>query len=794
MRSTVHGFPRIGDRRELKTATEGYWAGRVPAEELEATARELRRQTWTFLRDAGLGQVPSNHFSLYDQVLDTCVLVGAVPGRYGAAGDLDLDTYFAMARGRADASAMEMTKWFDTNYHYLVPELGPGVEFRLAARPKPLAELVEARELGIATRPVLLGPVSFLLLAKAAGGGPGASGLGPRSESSGPGFDRLGMLDPLLEVYAELLDELEAAGAEWVQLDEPAFVQDRSPAELDALGRAYDRLGGASARPKLLVSSYFDHLGDALGLLAGAPVDGIGLDLTRDGGRNLELLAAAGGIGDRTLVAGVVDGRNVWVNDLERSLSTLATVAGLAGEVVVSSSCSLQHVPIDLAAERALDPEVRPWLAFARQKVAEVVTLARGLAEGTDAIAGELAANRRVLASRRGSARISDPAVRRRLEAVGEPDLHRASPYEVREKAQRARLGLPPLPTTTIGSFPQTGEVRKARAARRRGELDEAGYAERMRREIAEVVRIQDELELDVLVHGEPERNDMVQYFGEQLDGVAVTELGWVQSYGTRYVRPPIIFGDVSRPAPMTVGWLTYAQSLTRRPVKGMLTGPVTMLKWSFERDDQPREATARQLALAIRDELADLEAAGIGVIQVDEPALREALPLRRERREEYLTWAVEAFRLATAGVADETQIHTHMCYSEFGEILPAIDGLDADVTSIEAARSRMELVRDLEQAGYGREIGLGVYDIHSPRVPPPDEMATLLAEALEAVGPARLWVNPDCGLKTRDYPEVLASLRNMVAAARTVRATTARSRPPADDQQTPTGPVGPVG
>ena len=756
-RSTVHGFPRIGDRRELKTATEGYWAGRVPAEELEATARELRRQTWTFLRDAGVGQVPSNHFSLYDQVLDTCVLVGAVPERHGSGGDVDLDTYFAMARGRADATAMEMTKWFDTNYHYLVPELGPATGFRLAARPKPLVELAEARELGIATRPVLLGPVTFLLLGKPADGAPAT-------------FDRLDLLDPLLEVYAELLDELEAAGVEWVQLDEPAFVQDRSPRELDALGRAYDRLGRVPARPKLLVSSYFDHLGDALGVLAGAPIDGIGLDLTRDGARNLELLAAAGGVGDRTLVAGVVDGRNVWVNDLERSLSTLATLLGLAGEVVVSTSCSLQHVPIDLDAEQALDPEVRPWLAFARQKVAEVVTLARGLAEGTEAIAEELEANQRTLAGRRRSGRTHDPAVRRRLDTIGEPELHRASPYEVREKAQRARLGLPPLPTTTIGSFPQTGEVRKARAARRRGELDEAGYQARMRDEIAEVIRIQDELELDVLVHGEPERNDMVQYFGEQLDGVAVTELGWVQSYGTRYVRPPIIFGDVARPAPMTVEWLTYAQSRTRRPVKGMLTGPVTMLKWSFERDDQPREATARQLALAIRDEMADLEAAGIGVIQVDEPALREALPLRRDRRQAYLAWAVEAFRLATAGVRDETQVHTHMCYSEFGEILPAIDGLDADVTSIEAARSRMELVRDLEQAGYGREIGLGVYDIHSPRVPPPDEMATLLEEALEAVGPTRLWVNPDCGLKTRDYPEVLASLRNMVAAARTVR------------------------
>jgi 5-methyltetrahydropteroyltriglutamate--homocysteine methyltransferase len=758
--STIHGFPRIGDRRELKAATEGYWAGRVPAQGLAATARELRRQTWTFLRDAGLGQVPSNHFSLYDQVLDTCVLVGAVPERHRrqGPGDAGLDTYFAMARGRADATAMEMTKWFDTNYHYLVPELGPATRFGLAAAPKPLAELAEARQLGVATRPVLLGPVTFLLLGKA------APGVDPR-------FDRLSLLDPLLEVYAELLDELEAAGAEWVQLDEPAFVQDRSPAELEALAHAYQRLGsGGRARPKLLVSSYFDHLGDAMEVLVRAPVDGIGLDLTRGGTRNLELLAAAGGLGERTLVAGVVDGRNVWVNDLERSLAQLATVLGLAGEVVVSSSCSLQHVPIDVAAEADLDPEVRPWLAFARQKVAEVVTLARGLAEGTGAIAEELAANRRVLEARRRSGRTGDAAVRRRLAAVGEPDLHRAGPYEVREKAQRLRLGLPPLPTTTIGSFPQTGEVRKARAAHRRGQLDEAAYRERMRAEIAQVIRLQDELGLDVLVHGEPERNDMVQYFGEQLDGVAVTEHGWVQSYGTRYVRPPIVFGDVSRPAAMTVEWLTYAQSLTTRPVKGMLTGPVTMLKWSFERDDQPREVTARQLALAIRDELADLEQAGIGVIQVDEPALREGLPLRRQQRDAYLAWAVEAFRLATAGVRDETQVHTHMCYSEFGEILPAIDGLDADVTSIEAARSRMELVDDLARAGYGREIGLGVYDIHSPRVPSPEEIVELLEEALEPVGPGRLWVNPDCGLKTRDYPEVMASLRNMVAAARTVR------------------------
>jgi 5-methyltetrahydropteroyltriglutamate--homocysteine methyltransferase len=756
--STIHGYPRIGPRRELKAATEGYWDGRVPAGTLLATAADLRRQTWTLLRDAGLDQVPSNHFSLYDQVLDTIALVGAVPDRFRSRdGGDELDTYFAMARGRADAPALEMTKWFDTNYHYLVPELGPGTRFRLAETPKPLTELAEAGAVGVATRPVLLGPVTFLLLGK--------------PEPAAPaGFDRLGLLDGLLEVYAELLGRLQAAGAEWVQLDEPAFVQDRAPAELDALGRAYDRLGQAGQRLKLLVSSYFDHLGDALGVLAGTPVDGLGLDLTRGGARNLELLARAGGLGAKTLVAGVVDGRNVWAGDLERSLALLATLADQAGEVVVSTSCSLQHVPLDLDAEARLDPEVRPWLAFARQKVAEVVTLARGLAEGAEAIGPELDASRRRLEARRGSSRTVDAAVRQRLAALDEHDARRASPYQVRAKAQRARLDLPLLPTTTIGSFPQTGEVRAARAAVRRGELDQEAYQARMREEIARVVRLQEDLGLDVLVHGEPERNDMVQYFGEQLAGVAVTDHGWVQSYGTRYARPPIVYGDVSRPAPMTVAWSAYTQSLTAKPVKGMLTGPVTMLKWSFPRDDQPAMVTARQLALAIRDEVADLERAGIGVIQVDEPALREGLPLRQAERPAYLAWAVEAFRLATAGVRDETQIHTHMCYSEFGEILDAIDQLDADVTSIEAARSRMELVDDLGRAGYEREIGLGVYDIHSPRVPPVAEMADLLGEALGALGPARLWVNPDCGLKTRGYQEIVASLGNMVAAARTVR------------------------
>lgn len=759
--STILGFPRIGPRRELKTAVEGYWAGSLTAGELDRTARQLRRDTWSFLQEAGLEQIPSNHFSLYDHVLDTVVLVGAVPERFrdglSGTGAGALERYFAMARGRQGAAPMEMTKWFDVNYHYLVPELGPETRFELDAS-KPLGELAEAKALGITTRPVLLGPVTFLLLAKPASGAPAD-------------FDRLRLLDPLLEVYAELLDELAAAGTEWVQLDEPAFVQDRSSAELDALARAYDRLGGEPHRPKLLVSSYFDHLGEALGLLTQAPVDGLGLDFTRAGARNLELLAQAGGLGDKTLVAGVVDGRNVWVSDLERSLATLATLLGLAGEVVVSTSCSLQHVPVDLEAETRLDPEVRRWLAFARQKVAEVVTLARGLRGGTDAIAAELEANRQVLETRRRSERIRDPAVRERVGAVGEDALHRASPYDVRRKAQRALLDLPLLPTTTIGSFPQTAEVRAARGAARRGEIGAAEYEARMREEIARIVRLQEDLGLDVLVHGEPERNDMVQYFGELLEGYTSTDYGWVQSYGSRCVRPPILYGDVWRARPMTVNWAAYAQSLTTKPVKGMLTGPVTMLAWSFVRDDQPEAETARQVALALRDEVADLERRGIAIVQVDEPALRERLPLRRERRAEYLDWAVSSFWLATTGIRDETQLHTHMCYSEFGDVLDAIAALDADVAYVEAARSRMELVRDLRGTGYPQEIGPGVYDIHSPQVPTAAEMRELIEAGLRVLQPTQAWVNPDCGLKTRTYDEIVPALRNMIEAAAAVRA-----------------------
>ncbi|EPD65630.1 5-methyltetrahydropteroyltriglutamate--homocysteine S-methyltransferase [Streptomyces sp. HGB0020] len=756
--ATVYGHPRQGPGRELKKAVEGYWKGRIDADALHNTAARLRAATWRSLAEAGIDEVPTGDFSYYDHVLDTTVMVGAIPARHRAAVRADtLDGYFAMARGTQDVAPLEMTKWFDTNYHYLVPELGPDTVF--AANPvKQLAELGEARALGLAARPVLVGPVTYLLLSKPAPGVPAD-------------FDPLTLLDRLLPVYAEVLADLRAAGAAWVQLDEPALVQDRTPAELDAAARAYRDLGGLGDRPRLLVASYFDRLGDALPVLAKAPVEGLALDFTGAAAANLDAVAAVGGLPGKRLVAGVVDGRNVWVNDLAQSLGTLGTLLGLADRVDVAASCSLLHVPLDAAAERDIDPQILRWLSFARQKTAEIVTLAKGLSRGTDAITAELAANRAALAGRAASPITRDPAVRARAAAVTAADTRRSQPYRERAAAQRALLGLPLLPTTTIGSFPQTGELRTARADLRAGRIDAADYEERIRAEIQEVISFQEKAGLDVLVHGEPERNDMVQYFAEQLTGYLATQHGWVQSYGTRYVRPPILAGDISRPEPMTVRWTTYAQSLTSRPVKGMLTGPVTMLAWSFVRDDQPLADTARQVALALRDEVTDLEAAGTSVIQVDEPALRETLPLRAADRPAYLAWATEAFRLSTAGVRPDTQIHTHMCYAEFSDIVRAIDDLDADVISLEAARSHMQVARELAAHGYPREAGPGVYDIHSPRVPSAEEAAALLRTGLEAIPAERLWVNPDCGLKTRGWPETRASLENLVTAARTVRA-----------------------
>jgi 5-methyltetrahydropteroyltriglutamate--homocysteine methyltransferase len=759
VKSNVSGFPRIGPKRELKAATEAYWAGERSLDDLRATASGLRATNWKLQRDAGIDLIPSNDFSLYDQVLDTIAIVGAVPERYGwdpRSGDVDLDTYFAMARGRqgggVDVTAMEMTKWFDTNYHYIVPELRRGMEFRFSSR-KPLDHYREAKELGIETKPVLVGPLSFLLLGK--------------TEQE---FDRLELIEPLTEVYAELLQALGELGAEWVQIDEPVLVEDRGGAELKALEAAYGRLGAVGGAPKILLNTYFDHVGESYASLARLPVQGLGLDFVR-GEPNIDLIREHGWPEGKTLFAGVVSGRNVWINDLDRSIGLLQDLRQLAGaEIVVSTSCSLQHCPIDKRNEPNLDDEVLSWMSFAVQKLDEVAALARALNEGSDSISRALDGNRKALENRRTSERTRNPAVRDRLAKVTESDARRQSAFGERREAQREWLGLPLFPTTTIGSYPQTSDIRQWRIQLRKGELTEDRYRQMIREEIERVVRFQDEIGLDILVHGEPERNDMVQYFAEQMDGYVTMENGWVQSYGSRYVRPPILYGDVSRATPITLDWIKYAQSLTEKPMKGMLTGPVTMLMWSFVRDDQPRSETCRQLALAIRDEVQDLEGAGIKVIQVDEPAIREGLPLRRGGWDDYLEWGVSCFRLTTSGVKDETQIQTHMCYSEFRDIMDAISNLDADVLLIWHVRSQMELLEYWKQRGYDKDIAPGVYDIHSPRVPSAEEIVETLRLASEALPAERLWVAPDCGLKTRRYEEVEPSLRNMVQAAKQLR------------------------
>ncbi|OBG39931.1 5-methyltetrahydropteroyltriglutamate--homocysteine S-methyltransferase [Mycobacterium sp. E3198] len=747
--ATVTGSPRIGPKRELKRATEGYWAGRTSRAELESVAADLRRGMWSALAGAGLDSVPVNTFSYYDQMLDTAVMLGALPARAAQVSD-DLDRYFAAARGNAEVAPLEMTKWFDTNYHYLVPEIGPATTFSLNPD-KVLSELKEALQQGISARPVVIGPITFLVLSKAVDGG-------------GAPIERL---EELVPIYAELLGLLADGGAQWVQFDEPALVTDISPDAPALAEAAYNALGAVRDRPAIHVATYFGDPGAALAGLARTPVEAIGIDLVAGAGT---AVAGIPELSTKLLVAGVVDGRNVWRTDLEAALGKLATVRGSAANLAVSTSCSTMHVPYSLEPEADLDDSLRSWLAFGAEKVGEVVTLARALHEGRDAVAEQIAASNAATASRKRDPRLHDSQIRARIDSIIASGTHRGD-AERRRASQEARLQLPPLPTTTIGSYPQTSAIRKARAAFRAGEIDEASYVAKMRKEIADVIALQEQLGLDVLVHGEPERNDMVQYFAEQLQGFFATQNGWVQSYGSRCVRPPILYGDVSRPHPMTVDWIGYAQSLTDKPVKGMLTGPVTILAWSFVRDDQPLADTANQVALAIRDETVDLQAAGIAVIQVDEPALRELLPLRRARQDDYLRWAVGAFRLATSGVADSTQIHTHLCYSEFGEVIGAIADLDADVTSIEAARSHMEVLDDLNSAGFANSVGPGVYDIHSPRVPSAGEMAESLRAALRAVPPQRLWVNPDCGLKTRNVDEVTASLRNMVAAAQEVRA-----------------------
>ena len=763
--ATILGYPRIGRRRELKRAVEAFWKGSITEAELIETARGLRAETRARLVELGLpaagGAVPES-FSFYDQVLDATLALGAIPARFADVSGSDLAIYFALARGDKQHQPLEMTKWWDTNYHYSVPEIDESTAF--AANPAALVSYVaEAREQGIESRPVLVGPVTYLLLAKA-------------SDDAAAGFAPISRLDDVLAAYTEILGALTAAGASWVQFDEPALVSDSLSVSLDEVvalvERAYAVLGAAASRPRILLTAPYGDSSKALARLGKLPVEAVQADLVR--GSLPESALADGSLTaafeGTQLVAGVVDGRNIWRTYLRAAFEKAESLQAAGIATVVGTSNNLQHVPHDVNDESKLDARLKSWLAFADQKIEQVAILARGLAEGAAAIEADLAEVDRVLADRAAAPGVRVDAIRTRVSGVSDAELSRAD-EQSRRDAQEA-LDIPELATTTIGSFPQTAEIRVARAAFTRGEIDEAAYEGFLREEIERVIRLQEEIGLDVLVHGEAERNDMVQYFAELLDGFAVTENGWVQSYGSRATRPSILWGDVSRPAPMTVRWSAYAQSLTEKPVKGMLTGPVTILAWSFVRDDQPLGDTAAQLALALRDEIDDLVAAGIKLVQVDEPALRELLPLDADRQAAYLDWSVKSFRLATGGAAPEVQIHTHLCYSEFGQIIDAVDGLDADVTSIEAARSRMDVVKPLGEHGYSRGIGPGVYDIHSPRVPSLEEETELIRIAAATIPGKQLWVNPDCGLKTRGYEETVASLTNLVQAAKAVRAT----------------------
>lgn len=748
------GFPRIGLNRELKRTIESYWSGTIDPEELDSALAKVRRQHWLLQQAQGINHIPSNDFSLYDHVLDTAAMLGAVPKRFHwTSGTVDSKTYFAMARGTAQVLPLAMTKWFDTNYHYIVPEFEPNMKFRLGST-KPIDYFVEASVIGVHTRPVLLGPVTFLLLGK------------------GKCAKPLSLLDRVLPVYEEVLWRLAHAGANWVQVDEPCLALDLPREALLALESSCARLNAVSDQIRVCLATYFGGLHDNLAAVLKSPVAAVHLDLVRAPeqlDRALDLVPQG-----MMLSLGVVDGRNVWRNDLERSLRLLERAAAKLGpdRILVAPSCSLLHCPIDLDSEPLLDAELKSWMAFGKQKLSEVSILTKAINAGRSAVANELAVSGAKIEDRAKSPRIHNPAVASRLAGVGSSMLRRAHSYAQRRGVQRNRFALPPLPTTTIGSFPQTREVRKAREAFRNGDWPAERYEAFCREEIERAVRLQEDIGIDVLVHGEFERADMVEYFGEKLDGFAFTENGWVQSYGTRCVKPPIIFGDVARPVPMTVRWTQFAASLTSRPMKGMLTGPITILQWSFVRDDQSRRDTAFQIALAVRDEAADLESAGIGIIQIDEPALREGLPLCRTQWAEYLKWAVDAFLLASTGVRDDTQIHTHMCYSEFHDILDAIVALDADVISIEASRSNMKLLDAFAEFKYPNEIGPGVYDIHSPRVPEIEEIMGRIQKALRAIPADRLWVNPDCGLKTRAWPEVNAALRNMVEATRSIRRT----------------------
>lgn len=756
---TTHnlGFPRIGARRELKFAQEAFWKGQISEQELQATGADLRRKHWHLQQR--LDRVPVGDFSFYDQVLDMSATLGNLPERAAESGGTELERYFRVARGRSGqetaccgVQAGEMTKWFDTNYHYIVPEFSRDTRFSLNAN-RLIGEIAEARAQGQTPKPVIIGPVTYLWLGK-----------------SKDGSNRLDLLHTLLPLYSELLERLADQGIDWVQVDEPALVTDLDADWRHAYSLAYHHL--KTAKPKLLLTTYFGELRDNLQLACELPVAGLHLDAVsapQEVARVVDWLPP-----HKKLSLGVINGRNIWRTNLEHTLDWLEPIHDKLGDRLwLAPSCSLLHVPVDLASEQKLDPEIRNWLAFAVQKLEELATLATALNQGRAAVSEALKASASAAQSRKTSSRVCNPDVRSRTEGITRALGQRQSPYTQRIVAQQKRLGLPRFPTTTIGSFPQTQDIRQTRLLFRKGELSETDYTARIREEIRRCVAEQEALGLDVLVHGEAERNDMVEYFGEQLDGYTFSQFGWVQSYGSRCVKPPILFGDISRPRAMTVDWIRYAQSLTDKPLKGMLTGPVTILNWSFVRDDQPRQESCRQLALAIRDEVLDLEAAGVGIIQIDEAALREGLPLRTSDWKDYLDWAIEAFRVAANGVRDETQIHTHMCYSEFNDIIEAIARMDADVITIETSRSDMELLDAFQDFQYPNDIGPGVYDIHSPNIPDSEQVRLLMKKAAERIPAERLWVNPDCGLKTRQWEEVIPALQQMVAAARTLRETT---------------------
>jgi len=745
------GFPRIGVKRELKKAIESYWKGELSKEKLFLAAKDLRKRHWELQKENGIDLVPVGDFSLYDQMLDMTATLGAVPKRFGFEGKkVDIETYFDMARGKGNNAAMEMTKWFDTNYHYIVPEFSSHQTFKISSE-KIFEEIEEAIDEGFKVKPVLLGPLTYIFLGK----------------ETEEGFDRFEHLDSILKVYEEMLTRL-SQNCEWVQLDEPILVLDLDTEVKEYFKETYERLTKAAGQMKILLATYFGSLGSNEDLTLTLPVSGLHLDLVRAPEQLDSVLENIDS--DKTLSLGVVNGRNIWKTNFDTAVSTVKKAAEAIGNerVMLAPSCSLLHIPVDLDEETVLPDEIKNWMAFAKQKCRELEII-RDAAIGKD-VSNELKRNEEALQSRKESPLVTNKNVQDKLKNISKEMLTRDSSFDSRIKKQKDKLNLTLLPTTTIGSFPQTKGIRKVRSKLKKGEISEEDYKNSMKGFIKEVIAKQEELELDVFVHGEPERNDMVEYFGEQLKGYCFSKNGWVQSYGTRCVKPPILYGDVIRPEAMTVNWITYAQSLTDKPMKGMLTGPVTILCWSFIRDDQPRSVTCKQIALALREEVKDLEEAGIGVIQVDEPAIREGLPLSRNDWENYLQWAIDCFRITTSGVNDETQIHTHMCYSEFNDIIEWIAKMDADVISIEASRSKMELLKAFKDFHYPNEIGPGVYDIHSPRIPSKEEIKSLIEKAIEVIPLENLWVNPDCGLKTRNWEETIPSLRNMVEAAKELR------------------------